>query len=111
MYSRLGNKPGMQACVCGWDLAVLVSKKLRGRENTEREGLTQHSLQVEDGAKWRIQVESPVRVWQAWVWKVGAACLRFAPVSQSLSQTGEPDTHLWDYGLSTAERSSPGVLC
>ena len=90
-YLSLGRDPGAQAAARSWDMAALLIKNTEA-ENTLKEWRdpTQHSSQAEGRAEWRIGAEPPVREWQAWVWKAGAECLRFAPVSQSLSQTVNP---------------------
>ena len=110
-YRGLGRDPGTQASAHRRDAAALLTTQLRGRENTEREDPTQHTSQAGGTSEWRIPAEPPVREQRAQVWKAGAECLRFAPVSQSLSQTGEPNTHLLYYRLHRVARSGSGVSC
>ena len=89
--SRLGRNPGTQACAHRQDAAALLTKTLRG--STEGMG-GPDPTQLTSRGQSRVEnsPKPPVREQQAWVWNGGAECLRFAQVSQSLSQTGEHNT-------------------
>ena len=80
----------------------MLTKNSRGREYTEGVGgpdpawlASRGQLRLENLGQTFCEREAGL----VWVWKAGAECLRFAAVSQSLSQTGKPNPHLWDYRL------------